>query len=280
VVLVNRNSASASEIVAGALQDLDRTVVIGQKTFGKGLVQQTLKLSYNAQLKVTTAKYYIPSGRCIQALDYTNRNEDGSVGKIPDSLITEFATRNGRPVYDGGGIDPDISTKPKKRSKIGNKLISRMLIFDYASKYKREHKKVALPKEFKFTDEDYEDFKEFLADKDYDYITQSEEKLKELKRIAIEEEYFERAKEEFEVFEAKLTHKNEDDLKKFKKEISDLIIREIMVRYYFQKGRIAAIIPDDDNIKKALEVLGDSATYMAILAGTYETKIEKEEKKK
>jgi len=272
VVLVNRHSASASEIVAGALQDLDRAVVIGQKTFGKGLVQQTLKLTYNAQLKVTTAKYYIPSGRCIQALDYTHRNEDGSVGKIPDSLITEFVTRNGRLVYDGGGIDPDITTKSKKRSKIGNKLINKLLIFDYVSKYKRDHKKVASPKEFEFSDEDYNDFKDFLSDKEYDYTTQSEEALKDLKKIAEKEEYFEGAKEEFEAFKAKLLHDNEDDLKKFNKEIRNYITNEIMVRYFFQKGRIEAALPDDDDIKKSLEVLSDSSTYNAILAGTFETK--------
>ncbi|HIN40247.1 MAG TPA: S41 family peptidase [Flavobacteriales bacterium] len=278
IILVNRSSASASEIVAGALQDLDRAVVIGQKTFGKGLVQQTLKLTYNAQLKVTTAKYFIPSGRCIQALDYTNRNEDGSVGKVPDSLITEFSTRNGRPVYDGGGIEPDISVSPQKGSRIGAKLMNKMLIFDYASKYKREHKKIDSPKDFQFTDEDYEDFKLFLVGKDYDYTTRSEAKLKELKKIATDEEYFQDAQLEFEAFKTKLTHNNEDDLNKFKEGISDLITREIMVRYYFQKGRIEAMIQYNDNIKKALEVLGDSATYNAILAGNHVTKVEEEKK--
>ncbi len=278
VVLVNRSSASASEIVAGALQDLDRAVVIGQKTFGKGLVQQTLKLTYNAQLKVTTAKYFIPSGRCIQALDYSNRNEDGSVGKIPDSLITGFSTRNGRPVYDGGGIEPDIFISPKKGSKVGAKLINEMLIFDYATKYKREHKKIESPTEFKFTDEDYDDLKNFLADKEYVYTTISEKKLEELKKISIEEESFQDAKLEYEAFKAKLTHNNEDDLNKFKKEISGLVTREIVVRYYFQKGRIKSSLKDNETITKALEVLSDSATYGAILAGTYVTKVEEEKK--
>lgn len=272
VVLVNRNSASASEIVSGAIQDLDRGVIVGQKTFGKGLVQQTVKLTYNTQLKVTTAKYYIPSGRCIQALDYTHRNSDGSVGKIPDSLMTEFKTKNGRSVFDGGGIDPGVKTERQKRSNIAARLLSKMLIFDYANMYRRKHDKIASARDFKFSDEDYADFVSFLKDKDYDYTTRSERKLEELKEIAEKEKYFEDAKVEYEALEKKLTHSNEEDLIKFKDEIVRLLEGEIAVRYYFQQGRIEAALMDDSDVRKGLEVLKDEAWYASILDGTYESK--------
>ncbi|PCH96721.1 MAG: peptidase S41 [Bacteroidetes bacterium] len=278
VVLVNRNSASASEIVAGAIQDLDRGVVIGQKTFGKGLVQQTVKLTYNTQLKVTTAKYYIPSGRCIQALDYANRNNDGSVGKIADSLMTEFKTKNGRSVFDGGGIDPDIKTDRDKRSNIASRLLSKMLIFDYANKYRRENDKIASATEFKLSDADYANFVSFLEDKDYDYTTRSERKLEELKEIAEKEKYFEDAKLEYEALEKKLTHSNEDDLIKFKDKIIRLLAGEIAVRYYYQQGRIESMLVDDVDVLKGLEILKDEAWYAAILDGTYESKALEEEK--
>ncbi|HIA12614.1 MAG TPA: S41 family peptidase [Flavobacteriales bacterium] len=278
VVLVNRNSASASEIVSGAIQDLDRGVIVGQKTFGKGLVQQTVKLTYNTQLKVTTAKYYIPSGRCIQALDYTNRNSDGSVGKIPDSLMTEFKTKNGRSVFDGGGIEPGVKTERPKRSNIAARLLSRMLIFDYANKYRREHDTISSARDFKLKDEDYEDFVSFLKDKEYDYATGSERKLKELKEIAEKEKYFEDAKGEYEALEKKLTHSNEEDLIKFKDEIVRLLEGEIAVRYYFQQGRIEAALMDDIEVLKGLEVLKDEAWYASILEGTYESKALEKEK--
>ena len=265
VVLVNSNSASASEIVAGALQDHDRAVIIGQKTFGKGLVQQTLKLTYNSQLKVTTAKYYIPSGRCIQALDYTNRNADGSVGKVPDSLITEFKTGNGRLVYDGGGIDPDIITDRLPPINIVGKLLSKLLIFDYSVKYAREHKNLSSPKEFEITDEEYAKFVAFLADKDYKYTTKSEEQLEKLKKVAEKEDYFEDAEAEYLALKEKLTHKATDDLEKFKPEIKKRLKSEIITRYYFQKGRIEGALTSDENVAKAIEVLSDMATYNAIL---------------
>lgn len=265
VVLVNSNSASASEIVAGALQDHDRAVIIGQKTFGKGLVQQTLKLTYNSQLKVTTAKYYIPSGRCIQALDYSNRNSDGSVGKVPDSLISEFRTTNGRIVYDGGGIDPDIITERKRPVNIVGKLLSKLLIFDYSVKYAREHKDLPSPKEFEITDEEYAKFVAFLDDKDYKYTTKSEEQLEELKKIAEKEDYFEEAEAEYLALKKKLTNRETEDLEKFKPEIKSRLKSEIITRYYFQKGRIESALISDENVAKAIEVLSDKATYNAIL---------------
>jgi len=269
VVLVNSGSASASEIVSGSIQDLDRGVIIGQKTFGKGLVQQTRQLSYNAQLKVTTAKYYIPSGRCIQALDYSHRNEDGSVGKIPDSLITEFKTKNGRAVYGGGGITPDIKLEaPNKLSNITHILRNKLLIFDYATKYRREHPAIPLPKEFEITDEEYSDFIVFLSDKKYDYSTNSEKKLEELKETAEKEKYFEDAKEEFEALKMKIIHNKEEDLKKFKDEVKRFLKSEITARYYFQKGRIEASLKTDREIQKAIEVLSDSVSYASVLDGS------------
>ncbi|MBL4755662.1 MAG: PDZ domain-containing protein [Flavobacteriales bacterium] len=267
VVLVNSHSASASEIVSGALQDHDRAVVIGQKTFGKGLVQQTLKLTYNSQLKVTTAKYYIPSGRCIQALDYTHRNADGSVGKVPDSLISEFKTMNGRVVYDGGGIDPDVTMERRKAINILGKLVSKMLIFDYSVKYAREHKSIPPAKDFEITDEEYANFVAFLKDKEYKYTTDSEEALEKLKKIAEKEDSFEDAKEEYLALKEKLTHKESEDLEKHKKEIKERLKNEIVTRYYFQKGRIEGALTSDENVKKAIEVLSDKPTYNAILSG-------------
>ncbi|MBL4577842.1 MAG: S41 family peptidase [Flavobacteriales bacterium] len=279
VVLVNSHSASASEIVSGALQDHDRAVIIGQKTFGKGLVQQTLKLTYNSQLKVTTAKYYIPSGRCIQAVDYANRNNDGSVGKVPDSLITEFKTANGRSVYDGGGIDPDLVTETKPRINILSKLVSKLLIFDYSVQYARENKDLADPQKFEISDEEYAKFVEFLADKDYTYTTQSEEALKKLKKIAEQEDYFEGAKDEYAALKEKLTHAETDDLEKFKPEIKRYLKSEILTRYYFRKGRIEGNLNSDENVIKAIEVLADRGTYNGILSSSAVSKVKPEEKK-
>ena len=268
VVLVNRGSASASEIVSGSIQDLDRGIIIGQKTFGKGLVQQTRQLSYNAQLKVTTAKYYIPSGRCIQALDYTHRNEDGSVGKIPDSLISEFKTKNGRIVYDGGGIVPDIKLEVRKLNNITNTLRYKLLIFDYATKYRREHPVIPQAKEFEITDEEYNEFIVFLNDKDYDYSTNTEKKLEELRETAEKEKYFEDAKEEYEALKIKIIHNKEEGLEKFKDEIKRLIKSEIASRYYFRKGRVEALLKTDLEIQKAIEVLSDSVSYASVLDGS------------
>lgn len=269
VVLVNRGSASASEIVSGAIQDLDRGVVIGTRTFGKGLVQTTRPLSYNSKLKVTTAKYYIPSGRCIQALDYTNRNEDGSVGTVPDSLISEFKTKNNRTVYDGGGIIPDITTEKQQLSKIAVSLLVKNLIFDYATEYVLEHDEIAEIDEFEFTEEDYNNFITFLSDKDFDYETKSEKSLEKLIKQAKKEKYYDFVEEEFEVLKVKLAHDKDKDLQTFKEELKELIAEEIVGRYYYTKGKIKFALKADPDVEKSIEVLKSQNLYASILDGTY-----------
>lgn len=268
VVLVNRSSASASEIVTGAIQDLDRGVIIGERTYGKGLVQNVIPLSYNTKLKVTVAKYYIPSGRCIQAIDYSQKNEDGSVAKIPDSLKVAFKTKNNRIVYDGGGIEPDIYQDPYEYSNISVSLIIKYLIFDYATKYRSIHNTISTAKEFKVTDEIYTDFISFISNKEYDYLTKSEESLKELKLNAEKEKYYEDIKSEYLALESKMVHNKKEDLEKFKDEIKELLKQEIVSRYYFQKGRQEAYLSFDQELKKALEILKDSSTYNGLLNGS------------
>ncbi len=265
VILVNRASASASEIVAGALQDLDRAVILGKRTFGKGLVQTTRPLSYNAQLKVTTAKYYIPSGRCIQAVDYSHRNDDGSVGYIPDSLISEFKTRNGRKVYDGGGITPDIVVDLHVPANITISLYAKNIIFNYATAFTLENPDIPPFDEFTFTDSNYNHFLSFINDKHFNYVSNSSEKLKDLIEVAKQENYYDQAKAEFETLNAKLTHDKNKDLQKYKDEIIKLITEEIASRYYYQEGRIQASLRDDIQIEKAIEILKDQDKYTSIL---------------
>lgn len=267
VVLINRGSASASEIVAGALQDLDRAVIIGQRTFGKGLVQTSRPLKYNAQLKVTTAKYYIPSGRCIQALDYSNRNEDGSVGHIPDSLISEYQTRNGRLVYDGGGIEPDFEVVPEMLSEITIQLFAQNYFFDFATRYRNQNDSIASPETFSLTDEDYESFKGFIQEKDFEFKTASEKAFDELVKTAKREKYYELASEEFSGLEEKLAHNNLKDLTTFEKEIRQILGEEIVNRYYYQSGRILAQIQDDVQLEKAISVLNEEGQMDEVLAG-------------
>ena len=267
VVLTNRASASASEIVAGALQDLDRAVIIGQRTFGKGLVQTTRPLKYNAQLKVTTAKYYIPSGRCIQALDYSNRNEDGSVGKIPDSLITEYQTRNGRLVYDGGGIQPDFEVIPEMLSEITLQLYSQNFIFDFATRYRTEHETIEKPGIFSLSDEEYKLFESFVESQDFEFKTSSENAYDELVKIARREKYYDLAEEEFLSLEEKLSHNNLKDLETFQEEIRQILTEEIVNRYYFQEGRIIAQIQKDVQLEKAIEVFREPGVVKEVLAG-------------
>ena len=267
-VLVNRGSASASEIVSGVIQDLDRGVIIGERTFGKGLVQTTRPLSYNSQLKVTTAKYYIPSGRCIQALDYSNRNEDGSVGKVPDSLITKYETRAGRPVFDGGGINPDVEVKPMPLSDIAFNLGLKMLYFDFATEYRHQHKEIAAVKEFDIDENLYSEFKSWLETKEFDYTTDSEKVMGKLKEVAEEEKYFERIEVEYNALNEQVRHNKTHDLEEFQEEVKDLLRGEIVSRYHHQKGRIEAMLEDDSDVKKALEILADTEEYKRILSNT------------
>jgi carboxyl-terminal processing protease len=270
VVLVNSGSASASEIVSGSIQDLDRGIVIGQRTFGKGLVQTTRPLSYNSQLKVTTAKYYIPSGRCIQAVDYTHRNEDGSVGKIPDSLVTLFKTKGGRVVADGGGITPDHAIEPQMLSNISQSLLSKQLIFDYATNYRVKHPQIASAKEFRLSDKDYEEFVAWLADKEYDYVTRSEKMMEDLKATVIREKYYDGIKDQFEALKSSIMHDKQEDLIKNKDEITELLQDEIVSRYYYQKGRVEASFAYDPEILKAVEALKNKEVFNTIMNRTPE----------
>jgi len=266
VVLIDQSSASASEIVSGSLQDLDRAVIVGKRSFGKGLVQQTRKLSYNSQLKLTVAKYYIPSGRCIQALDYSNRNEDGSVGKIPDSLSTEFRTKNNRKVYDGGGITPDLVTESEMSSKILLSLLRERLFFDYATEFRLKNENILSAKDFKITDEKFLDFKNFLSDKEYEYETDTEKAYKKLKKVAKEENYFESMRNDFDLLVTKIDDVKSDDLEKNKGFIKEILANEIVSRYYYQKGRIQSSLNYDKDIMQAITVLSDSTKYKQILS--------------
>lgn len=263
VILINSSSASASEIVSGAVQDLDRGVIIGQRSFGKGLVQQTKPLPYNAQLKLTVAKYYIPSGRCIQALDYSQRNSDGSVGKIPDSLMTEYKTRNGRIVKDGGGILPDILIEKDNFNQIVASLYRERLFFDYASLYHNNVNK--LSRNFVFSNNDFSDFKLFLRDKEYKYSTNTEEALQKLKEDAQKEEYFDGISDAYSSLVDLLEKNKSDDLQKSQAQVKEILTGEIMSRYYYQKGRIIASLNFDDEVKKAIEILKDKDSYNKLL---------------
>jgi carboxyl-terminal processing protease len=264
-VLIDRNSASASEIVSGAIQDLDRGIVIGQRSYGKGLVQQTRPLSYNAQLKVTVAKYYIPSGRCIQALDYSHHNEDGSVNKVADSLIFAFKTNNGRVVYDGGGVSPDVAVEPIKYSSILSSLANKNWIFKYATKFRIANPVIASAKDFQLNDAQYNDFVNYLGNKDYDYKTRVEKNLEDLYNDAKEDEILLPLQADIEALKNKVMHHKKDDLTKYKAQIKQFLEEEITSRYYFQKGRLETSFKSDDDLKEALNVLNDTPRYQKLL---------------
>ncbi|BEG99901.1 S41 family peptidase [Bacteroides sedimenti] len=264
-VLVNNSSASASEILAGAFQDLDRAVIIGTRTFGKGLVQTTRNLPYGGNLKLTTAKYYIPSGRCVQAIDYKHRNEDGSVGRVPDSLTTVFHTAAGREVRDGGGIMPDVEIKVEKAPNILFYLVMDKLIFEYANDYCVKHPTIASAKDFVLTDEDYNEFKALVNKANFKYDRQSDKVLKNLKEVAEFEGYMDEASEEFKALEKKLSHNLDRDLDHFAKDIKSVISTEIVKRSQFQKGAIIQQLKGDEELAKAIELLKDQDKYKSLL---------------
>ncbi|MFP4472038.1 MAG: S41 family peptidase [Bacteroidales bacterium] len=267
VVLVDIGSASASEIVAGAVQDIDRGVILGQRTYGKGLVQNVLPLSYDSKVKVTVAKYYIPSGRCIQAIDYSHKDEEGHVHRVPDSLISEFKTKNGRKVYDGGGIEPDILYDPEMLSPIAMSLLTDFIIFDYATKFEREHESIPQPDEFEITDEIYGDFTDYVNTRDFEYTTASEKMLEQLREVTDKEEYLAEIQAELEMLEKKLMHNKDEDLQTHRDEISEILKIEITSRYYFQKGKVKASLRSDPEVAKALSLIEEMEAYTAILDG-------------
>lgn len=266
VVLVDRGSASAAEIIAGSLQDMDRAVLLGERTFGKGLVQSTREVPYSGAIKVTTAKYYIPSGRCIQAIDYSHRNADGSVGRIPDSLTTVFKTEIGRLVRDGGGVTPDISLKEEKQPTITYYLSNQFILFDWVTDWVLKHKTIASPETFTISDEDYESFKAHVKSKDFKYDQMSEKSMTSLKEMMEFEGYMKHAEAEFKALEALLVPDLNRDLETFKEEITRLINSEIIKRYYYQKGEYIYALKNDKGLAKAIEILNDQDLYKKTLS--------------
>lgn len=264
-ILIDRGSASAAEIVSGALQDLDRAVLIGERSFGKGLVQTVRDLAYNTKLKVTTAKYYIPSGRCIQALDYSHRNPDGSVGKVPDSLITEYTTKNGRKVYDGGGITPDIKIEPEEFARITQELVLQDITFDFVNTYALKHPQISNIQDFKLSDDIYNEFKEYLKNKKFSYETESQQMLEKLIEIAKSEKYYEGSKEEIEQLQKDFAHSIDRDMNLFKEEIVSFLTEQFIQRYYYLEGVIEYKIKHDKEIDKAIEILANKEEYQKIL---------------
>ena len=267
-VLVDGITASASEIVSGSLQDLDRAVIIGNRTYGKGLVQTLRELPYNSSMKVTTSKYYIPSGRCIQAIDYSKRNSDGSIARTPDSLTNVFHTAAGREVRDGGGIRPDIEVEAGKTPNILFYLVNGDMIFDFATQYVIKHPEIGSVESFALTAQDYADFKAMLKKRNFTYDRQSEALLKNLKEMAEFEGYMESASEEFAALEKKLQHNLDLELDRFEKDIKPMLAEEIIKRYYYEKGAVQESLKDDADLKKALEILQNPSEYKKILSAS------------
>jgi len=268
VILIDENSASASEIVSGSLQDHDRAVVVGGRSFGKGLVQQVRSLSYNSKLKVTVAKYYTPSGRCIQKVDYSHRDKSGKVKEVPDSLITEYKTlKNKRPVFDGKGVDPDVKIEKKNMSDISGSLYMKNHFFNYATEFKLKNPTIADVTNFSISDTEYEKFIHYLEDKDYDYTTESEDLLAQLEKATKEDNYYERLADEYKALKDKLNHNKKEDLNIHKEEIKYILETEIVARYFYQKGKIEAALKNDPAVDEAITILKDNSTYTAILSG-------------
>lgn len=264
-VLINGSSASASEIVSGSLQDLDRAVIIGGRSYGKGLVQNILPMPYNSQMKVTVSKYFIPSGRCIQAIDYKHRDENGRAVKVPDSLKTAFKTRNGRTVYDGFGIEPDVEVEHETSSLLSIALYNRFHFFNYAKKYHKEHPTIAPAGQFEITDEIYNDFVNYLSDKTYDYTTYTENIINDLRKVAEEENYMDNLKQQIDQLEKTYKDAKKEDLMRNRTEISQLLKDAILLHYYYRKGCIEGALADDPDVKKAVEILTNPTEYNRIL---------------
>ncbi|MDH6307581.1 carboxyl-terminal processing protease [Dysgonomonas sp. PFB1-18] len=274
VVLVDRGSASAAEIVAGSLQDMDRAVLIGERTFGKGLVQSPRELPYGGGIKVTTSKYYIPSGRCIQAIDYSHRNADGSVGRIPDSLTTVFHTEAGRLVRDGGGVSPDIIFEEEKVPTITYYLANQYIVFDWVTDWATKHKSISSPETFSISDSDYEDFKTYVKSKDFQYDRMSEKSMASLKEVMEFEGYMKYAGDEFKALEAKLVPNLDRDLETFKDDIKKQVNTEIIRRYYYQKGEYIYTLKNDKELAKAIETLNDTELYKKTLSAPEKAEVE------
>jgi carboxyl-terminal processing protease len=265
VVLIDNGSASASEIVAGVMQDYDRGVLIGRQTFGKGLVQQSRPLAYNSQLKVTTAKYYTPSGRCIQAIDYSHRNPDGSVGKIPDSLKTEFKTMGGRAVFDGGGLTPDFAIASSSFAPVTYSLLSGDHIFDYGTTFAHKNEQIGDPREFSLSDAQYEDFLAWLADKSLDYTTEVERSVESLIASAKKEQYYPDIEQQILALKQATLHNKESDLITYKAQVKAVLEQDIASRYTLQVGAIESTFNKDRDILRAIEVLTDLSEYQSYL---------------
>lgn len=265
-VLTSNGSASAAEIVSGAIQDYDRGILVGKKTFGKGLVQGTRPLPYDAQLKLTTAKYYIPSGRCIQAIDYSHRNPDGSVGKIPDSLKVAFETANGRIVYDGGGIDPDIPVEIEYYSNLLMNIVNQNILFDYATKYKFEHADIAKAKDFELNDSEYQDFLDWTGGKNLDFSSQMDKAINALEKISKDEKYYDGLKAKIDNLKKRLKDVRESYLIDYKEEVKTLLEEQIVSRYYLHPGSVEASLGHDLAVQTAAEVLKDETRYNKLLA--------------
>lgn len=264
VVLVDEYSASASEIVSGSLQDLDRAVVVGSTTFGKGLVQRTIDLKYGAKMKLTISKYYTPSGRCVQKLDYYHKNE-GKVDEVPDSLIKIFHTKNGREVIDGRGIEPDVKIENEKFSRLTGTLMIENIVFNFATEFVQKNPTIAPAKEFQISDDLYKEFKTYVLKQDFDYKTAAQEQLEETYEVAKEEGYADLMKKEYEALLKVVSASKEKDLDLFKSQIKELLSNEIVSRYYFQEGRVVNAFQDDKALKEALDILNDKKRYTSLL---------------
>lgn len=270
VVMIDESSASASEIVSGTLQDLDRAVVVGQSSFGKGLVQTTTDLSYNSILKLTIAKYYTPSGRCIQRIDYGKRDASGRATEIPDSLLHIFKTRNGRMVKDGAGIMPDIEVSIDQYSSLLATLLNENLIFDFATRYYFTHDSIGNPEIFEIDEATFNDFVDFVVQHDFEYRTSSSEVMKELEKVIKEEAFWSEAEASFQALSVSLERNKKEDLYKFKDEIKVVLENEIASRYFYSNGRVRAFMKHDPEIQTALQVLHNKERYDSVLEGTCE----------